>query len=150
MTLHAALVIALALSIPLPLAAADQDVTVGSARIVTSSQDAGDACGGDNGYHMRSASARVEIFPGENVGASFDQYCSDQSSPFFETHGTGFFLTADHRVDNNAGPQVYVAYSDSDMNGWHACGLWVSVIGVPLQLGCLPAGTKVPLLPALP
>lgn len=152
MASYAALPIALTLAFALamPLAVADQDVVAGPARVVTANQDSGDACGGENGYHVRSASARVEIYPGESVGADFSQYCSDQSSPWFENHGSGFFLAADHRVDQNAGPQVYVAYSDYDMNGWRWCGLQAGVAGVPLQLGCLPMGTKLPLLPALP
>lgn len=150
MRLHAALTIALTLALAAPLAAADQDVSAGPARVVTSNTEAGDACGGDNGYHLRSASARVELFPGESVGANFDQYCGDQTTQWYETHGTGFFLSADHRVDNNAGPQIYVAYHDNDMNGWHMCGLAIGLVGIPIQLGCLPAGLVVPMVPALP
>lgn len=148
MKLLAPLLLAMALAVP--LAAADQDVSVGPARVTTANSGWGDPCGGANGYHVRSASARVEYYPGESVGANFDQWCADQTSPWYDVHGTGFFLTVDRRVDQNPGPQVYVAYSDTEMNGWRWCGLAIGVVGVPLQVGCLPADTKVPMLPALP
>ena len=144
------LLLALALLTALPLAAADQDQTVGPARVVTTNQDTGDACGGENGYHMRTASAEVEVLEDEAVGASFAQWCSDQTSPFFTNQGSGLFVQAYHRVDGNYGPQVYASYSDADVNGWHMCGLVLGVAGVPVHLGCLPAGLTVPLVPALP
>ena len=140
----------MALALAAPLAAADQDVSVGPARVVTANQDSGDACGGANGYHTRVATAEVEIVEDEAVGASANQYCSDQTDTWFDWHASGFFVNAYHRVDSNYGPQVYVSYSDTEMSGLHMCGLTVGVAGLPIQLGCLPAGVVVPLAPALP
>lgn len=145
-----ALALTIALTLAAPLTSADQSVQQGPVSAYTQSSDVGDECGGDNSYHYRTAEARVTLFPGETVGASFAHWCVDQSGPGWYNHGGGLYATVDHRVDNNAGPQAYAGYSDNDMNGWHMCGLWIGAVGLPTQWGCLPAGTQIPLLPPLP
>lgn len=152
MRLHATLLIALTLA--LPLAAADQDIEAGPVSASTANTESGDECGGTSGYHQRTALVSVDIAEDESLEAYFYQTCSDQDFGSGEFHSRGLFVGADHRVDGNTGPQVYVAQSDTvftfDNGEMHMCGTWIGALGVTFALGCMPLGTQVPMAPSLP
>lgn len=151
------LAVLLALLAFAPLAAADQDESVGPARVRTVNAETGDGCGGSNGSESRFAEASLRATDEEEIFVRFSQYCNawDNSAQHgFDSYGKneGGDVTAGRRHDGNQGPYASAYWNDHQetFDVWesHWCGSGVYVAGPAIHLGCTPV--RVPMAPALP
>lgn len=155
--------LALLLLASAPLAAADQDIAVGPARVETRNATYGDGscepgAAGSGGSQSRDAWVGVDVTEHESVGVLVLQSCSayawnDGFSDNSEQWNMGS-VQVGRFSDGNPGPVVMFQYVDHryDYGGseGHHCGSQVYASGPALVLGCFPDGGQWPMLPALP
>lgn len=143
-----------------PLAAADQDVEVGTAYVLTQNGAWGDGdceLGGDGGQ-SRHARAGVGLTPHDEVAVVFSQNCntaewSDGYDSYSDESSSGS-VQVGRFADDNPGPVVQANWMDQRYD-WgpfegRTCFTSLYASGPGVSLGCLPNRERWPMAPALP
>jgi hypothetical protein len=128
----------LALFLVAPLAAADQDLSQGPARVQTTHFTEYGSCAAGNGYEGSSAEATVTLSETQGLDARYIETCRAYTDGGYADHEARQSFAA-YRY--NEGAYAYALYYDwqgyQNNGGYHYCRDSLTVAGVSPEFGCI-------------